>query len=175
MRVTLAPRRVVGALLLALGAAGTGPGAANAQSLPSQDAPAAAAEPSLRLIQSEAQRPGPGERIVSAAEWRRATRGRTLSWREFGAFSGREYYNPNGDTVVFIDTRGRCYTGRWGPDPSGAPGMLCFEYRGPDYEGRHCDLHLARGDQLLARRRSGRDTVVIEMTDEVLSCDAPSS
>ncbi|MEO1330672.1 MAG: hypothetical protein AAFW46_13515 [Pseudomonadota bacterium] len=110
------------------------------------------------------------ERVVRAEDWREISRGRTVYWRENGAFSGREYYAPNGRDVTFIAPDGTCLEGVWGPKRNGAPGELCFRYSGPNYEGTHCDLHLRRGETLFARRPSGRETFVIKMTDETLSC-----
>lgn len=114
---------------------------------------------------AQAQGAGPavsGEADISLEDWRALSSGKTLYYYTSRGLLGREYFVPGGDRAVFIYFDGQCFDGSW----SWNDGLYCFEY-----DARHCFRHLRRGERLFVRDLDGDEQDILEITDEVLSCE----
>jgi hypothetical protein len=97
------------------------------------------------------------------------TRGRTMSWAEFGSVYGVEQYLPD-RKVRWTVLGDECKTGHWymdGPE-------ICFQYEGdpaPD-----CWTITASGSGMLARYRgnpASQAPVEVRETTETMACFGP--
>lgn len=106
--------------------------------------------------------PGPGERALSEEEWRDMVIDRTVYYEINGAYHGKEYYDPEGDRVVFIFASGECDEGTWRE----ADGVFCF-----DYGGSYCFYQFEReGGVVIRSVNDGSEQRVAQITTEALSC-----
>ncbi|MEO0717778.1 MAG: hypothetical protein AAFZ06_02760 [Pseudomonadota bacterium] len=115
----------------------------------------------------ENQAPAPREHVeeihFSGPEWFALVEGKTLYYKNMsGGFVGREYYVPGSRKAVFIYFDGSCYEGSW----SESDGVFQFRYDGDFYF-----RHIERGGVLIAAEVDGPEQVVVDITNEVLSCD----
>lgn len=104
------------------------------------------------------------EAPIEPDAWRALTEGKTLHYYKDGELYGREYYDPDGRTVVFRFPNGACAEGRW----AFAEEKYCFAYANQ----LHCFRHVQRGrDIYVIGLEDGDEQKVEKIVDgEPLSC-----
>lgn len=110
----------------------------------------------------------PNEIPIPPTEWRALSDGKTLYYREWGRFTGRERYYAGTDEVAFKRTEDqRCVRGVYGyvTSPRGE-GLYCY-----DWDERVCFQHFRRDGQIYARRANGSEALIFKITPEPLTCD----
>ncbi len=113
--------------------------------------------------------PALAEPLLTADQFDALTRGRTMTWSEFGTVYGIEQYLPNRQvrwTVLGDD----CKAGHWYPDGD----AICFQYE--DQLTPDCWEIITSGSGLLARYTTNppeTEPVVVTETTELLACFGP--
>ena len=101
---------------------------------------------SVAPVTAQQAKPAPDVPIlrdIPLAEWLDRTLGRTVYYSIEGATFGREYYAPDGRSVVFQHVDGTCMEGEWSYQPDIS--AYCFVWPG----ALSCFRHVDRGDDTL--------------------------
>ncbi|WP_333814636.1 hypothetical protein [Tabrizicola sp.] len=109
------------------------------------------------------------EPVLTADEFDTLTRGRIMTWSEFGAVYGVEQYLP-GRKVRWTVLGDDCKTGHWYQDGA----AICFQYE--DDIDPDCWEITRSGADLLARYTTdppGTEPVIVAETTEPLACFGP--
>lgn len=123
----------------------------------------------LPLLLCLAASPALADPPLSAEAFDALTLGRTMTWSEFGAVYGVEYYLP-GRQVRWTALGDDCKTGHWYPQGD----AICFQYE--DDPAPDCWEISRSGPHLLARYTSNppeADPVIVSETTEPMACFGP--
>lgn len=128
----------------------------------------------LGLLLAIAAAPAFAEPVeFSEGQWRALVQGKTLIYRDNGAFSGLERYAPAGNRVEWQFPNGECTVGTW----EVVGGAFCFTWELLDLQ---CYRHLKDGNRVIvvgteASPSPGEITEVSEITDLSITCGTPMS